>query len=92
MVKDLPGRTPAPEGKPGGKRARKVKVQIVGKLVKTEMDDIPNCDFCVRPAKYDAATVGGPWAYMCEKHFLNLGTGKLGMGHGQELVKRETAS
>ena len=27
---------------------------------------LPQCDFCNRPAKYDAPTVNGPWANMCE--------------------------
>ncbi len=79
---------PAPEGKPGGKRARKTKVQVVGELKRVEMDTIPNCDMCVRPARYDAATITGAWAYLCEKHFLMIGTGKLGLGYGQELVER----
>lgn len=88
----MPGRTPAPSGKPGGKRARKPKIEVIGTVKKTEMDEVPNCDFCVRTARYDAQTIGGPWAYMCEKHFLALSVGKLGLGYGQELVKRGAVS
>ena len=29
--------------------------------------NLPKCDFCDRDAKYDAPTLLGPWAYMCEK-------------------------
>ncbi len=29
----------------------------------------PRCDFCGRPALYDAKTKLGPWAYVCQKHF-----------------------
>ena len=31
------------------------------------------CDFCKQPAKYDGKTKLGPWAYMCEEHFKQLG-------------------
>lgn len=27
------------------------------------------CDFCTKPAVYDAKTAYGPWAFMCEEHF-----------------------
>lgn len=27
------------------------------------------CDFCDKPAKYDAKTVHGPWANVCAEHF-----------------------
>lgn len=27
------------------------------------------CDFCSKPAIYDAKTRYGPWAYMCAEHF-----------------------
>jgi hypothetical protein len=37
------------------------------------------------PARYDGATVHGPWAYMCEEHFQSDGVG-LGTGRGQLLV------
>jgi hypothetical protein len=48
----------------------------------------PNCDLCGSPARYDAKTAAGPWAYMClECHKRNAATMKLGTGLGQELVK-----
>lgn len=34
---------------------------------------IRTCDFCKLPAKYDGKTKLGPWAFMCEKHFKQLG-------------------
>jgi hypothetical protein len=49
---------------------------------------LPACDFCKetagveRPARYDFATMFGPWAYGCRDHyethrrFRDLGTGK----------------
>lgn len=63
------------------------------------VDDLPDCDFCkhqrgqigegtVNKAAFDAATAGGPWAYMCDKHFAQYGVG-LGTGRGQRLVLRE---
>lgn len=30
------------------------------------------CDFCKKPAVYDAQSKLGPWAYMCEEHFERL--------------------
>ena len=53
---------------------------------------LPICDICKHigapipnTARYDGATVYGPWAYMCEDHFTEVGTG-LGLGRGQRLV------
>lgn len=48
---------------------------------------LPACDFCSRttPAVYDAKTSHGPWAYLCQGHFDDLGIG-LGTGLGQRLV------
>jgi len=54
-------------------------------LVQVEMDRIPTCNFCENDAEYDGATSVGPWAYMCETHFSQYGTG-LGLGVGQKLV------
>jgi hypothetical protein len=52
---------------------------------------IPECDFCEgpqkKPAAYDAVTVYGPWANMCEKHFRQHGKGTLGLGLGQKYVQ-----
>jgi hypothetical protein len=39
-------------------------------------------------AQYDGATAMGPWAYMCESHFRQYGTG-LGLGMGQRLILKE---
>ncbi len=52
---------------------------------------LPNCDLCSargdkRPAEYDAKTQMGPWAYLCELHFAQVGPGQLGTGYGQRLV------
>lgn len=30
------------------------------------------CDFCFKPATYDAMTTRGPWAFMCDEHFERL--------------------
>lgn len=38
-------------------------------------------------AAYDAKTVFGPWAYLCEECFEHVGTG-LGLGKGQRLKLR----
>lgn len=45
------------------------------------------CDFCDNQADYDGKTVIGPWAYMCQPHFEELGVGT-GTGQGQKLVTR----
>lgn len=37
-----------------------------------------NCDFCNKPAIVDGKTKGGPWAYMCERHFKSTGIDKPG--------------
>lgn len=55
----------------------------------TRVAEIPDCQF-PHPddgalAEYDGKTRSGPWAYMCEDHFLLHGTG-LGVGRGQKLV------
>ena len=51
---------------------------------------IPPCDLCKEPAEYDARLVhaGGTWAYVCQRHFDELGPGRLGTGHAQKLVLR----
>ena len=44
-----------------------------------ELAFIPNCDICqLDPAKYDAPTVFGPWAYQCPICYLDQGSPKLG--------------
>jgi hypothetical protein len=47
------------------------------------------CDFCgedVRKHKefFDAKTLLGPWALMCDKCFLMNGEGRIGLGWGQK--------
>jgi hypothetical protein len=59
-----------------------------------EMVEIPDCQLCglveiKTPAKYDAKTIHGPWAYVCETHFKQETYGDLGTGRGQRLVKIE---
>jgi hypothetical protein len=50
-----------------------------------------SCEICGKPIKkvfYDARTRRGPWALMCEKCFTTgPGTGKLGIGLGQEYAQ-----
>lgn len=45
---------------------------------------LPKCDFCAQTAAYDGRTRMGPWAYMCEAHYVQHGVG-LGTGRGQRL-------
>ena len=45
-----------------------------------------SCDFCGETAQYDAITIYGPWANMCQDCFDGKGMGKLGTGFGQRLV------
>ena len=35
-------------------------------MKEVQLDKLPPCEFCKAPAEYDAPTVFGPWAYMCE--------------------------
>jgi hypothetical protein len=62
-----------------------------------KMSVIPPCDLCghfvsqgkqfeTKPAAYDAATIMGSWAYLCEEHFASYGLG-LGTGRGQRLIQ-----
>lgn len=57
----------------------------------TRVPELPSCDLCsmlghyMNPARYDGATIHGPWAFMCEDHFRADGIG-LGTGRGQRLV------
>lgn len=57
--------------------------------IEVKVAQIPNCDVCTTttPAYADAKTIHGPWAYLCAKHFAELGVG-LGTGLGQKLVLR----
>lgn len=52
------------------------------------LTEIPKCNFCDKPAAYDAKTIMGPWAYLCERHFQTHARGSLGLGRGQKLEKR----
>lgn len=49
---------------------------------------LPKCNFCPDEAHYDGATLMGPWADMCESHFLAYGVG-LGTGKGQKYIVGE---
>lgn len=56
--------------------------------------EIPDCDFCramfqQTPAAVDGRTIYGAWAYMCDRHWRQMGVGKLGTGYGQKLVLAE---
>lgn len=66
--------------------------------------ELPPCDICVarhndpkvhqteiETAAYDGATHFGSWAYMCEKHFRDYGTG-LGTGRGQRLIVEDAGT
>ena len=53
------------------------------------MSKIPDCDYCPNPysAEYDAGTIEGPWAFMCEYHYnLHSKHLELGWGKGQKIV------
>lgn len=60
---------------------------------KVKVLTFPPCDICKyeegsttpEEAHYDGATIRGPWAYMCDRHFETYGLG-LGTGVGQRLV------
>ena len=56
------------------------------------LDFLKYCDFgCSEIAQYDAKTVGGSWANMCESHWQKYGIGRLGTGLGQRLIYKEGA-
>jgi hypothetical protein len=70
----------------------------IGSVVTNNLPELPPCDLCtaaqqahpdvaveIRHAHYDGKTIYGPWAYMCERHFKELGVG-LGTGRGQLLI------
>lgn len=52
------------------------------------VEQIPGCNICEAPAKYDAKTQMGPWAYLCQDHFEKYGI-QLGIGWGQRLEVRK---
>lgn len=49
---------------------------------------LPQCDItdCTDLASYDSATIYGPWAYLCDNHWLELSPKRLGLGYGQKLL------
>ena len=56
----------------------------------TYVTNYPDCDICAAgdiksEAHYDGKTIEGPWASMCDGHFLIHGRG-LGTGKGQHLI------
>lgn len=57
------------------------------------VDALPPCDIDAGhpPAGYDAKTKQGPWGYLCEECFTELGLG-LGLGIGQRLILRQSAA
>lgn len=60
--------------------------------VSAVVDKDAKCDICDKPLRsgrafYDAATVAGPWAWMCMGCFCRYGRG-LGQGVGQEYDSR----
>lgn len=56
--------------------------------------EIPMCDIkmCGEKATVDGRTIYGPWAYMCDRHWQQIGVGRLGTGYGQQLKRVETAT
>lgn len=62
------------------------------RYVEIEVECFPDCDLCRaekigRTSRYDALTLTGQWAFLCEEHFNAVGIG-LGEGLGQRLVER----
>ena len=54
------------------------------------VDSLPYCDLCKVDgesvlADFDAKTQGGPWGYLCRRHFVECGCA-VGLGRGQVLV------
>ena len=52
------------------------------------VEELPPCDLCGNVAHFDARTVSGPWAHLCDLCFGQYGVG-LGTGLGQILKVRE---
>lgn len=40
---------------------------------------IRKCDFCPCEAIYDAKTIYGPWAYLCQRHYNLAGSKTKGL-------------
>jgi len=60
----------------------------MNKHEEVEVSSLSNCDFCKKSTLVDGKTKQGPWANMCEDHFLIHGIG-LGLGKGQKLVLKK---
>ena len=66
-------------------------------LIEAKVMELPECDICNMDkdrvsgtkAQYDAATKGGPWAYMCQDCWGNHSHGRLGTGVVQRLVVKQ---
>jgi len=60
-----------------------------GKIV--VVSSIPDCNFCSdgTPGPYDFATIDGPWANGCERHWKQYRVGPLGTGSGQLWITKE---
>lgn len=69
---------------------------IIATHTKVTVSTLPNCDFPHGvihgsvPAKYDCRIPGlsNAWANVCQHHFEFWGC-ELGLGKGQELIKKE---
>lgn len=46
------------------------------------------CDFCNKPATYDAKTTLGPWAYLCDEHFKQHAAANCTVGSKRHLYTR----
>lgn len=56
-------------------------------MKKVIVRDLPDCNFCGAPAKYDAPTRTGQWAYMCPVCF-KLHASSNAVDIGSELVEK----
>ena len=51
-----------------------------------EMTTLPKCDFGGADAKYEAPTLRGPWAYMCENDCIDVHSSRERAEMGTEFV------
>ncbi len=83
-----------------GKPSRGKEHEGLGPGEWAEVASFPPCDICKGavigldsgeniPARYDGKTQGGPWGFMCIRHFKAAGIG-LGTGRGQKLFLKGT--
>ena len=55
--------------------------------------EIPQCNFCGEPGRYDFATRMGPWAHGCEVHWRkHRANTTLGVGKGQMWITKDEAA